>query len=56
MTAGTAAISQNASALTVQQASQRAALDWQSFNIGAQASVTFNQPNSSAVALNRMRR
>jgi filamentous hemagglutinin family protein len=52
--AGVAAISQAANALTVQQASQRAALDWQIFNIGAAASVNFNQPSSSAVALNRI--
>ena len=52
--AGSAAISQAAKTLTVQQTSQRAALDWQSFNIGAAATVNFKQPNSSAVALNRI--
>ena len=52
--AGAATISQAANVLTVQQASQRAALDWQSFNIGAAATVNFIQPSSSAVALNRI--
>ncbi|MDO8466312.1 MAG: GLUG motif-containing protein [Gallionella sp.] len=54
VTAGSATISQAANILTVQQSSQRAALDWQSFNIGASATVNFNQPNANAVALNRI--
>ncbi|MDP2677995.1 MAG: filamentous hemagglutinin N-terminal domain-containing protein, partial [Rhodoferax sp.] len=52
--AGNASISQAANVLTVQQNTQRAALDWQSFNIGSAASVNFVQPGSSAVALNRI--
>ena len=54
VTAGSAAISQVGSALNVQQTTQRAALDWQSFNIGSAATVNFAQPNASAVALNRI--
>ena len=54
VTAGCATISQTANALTVQQTCARAALDWQSFNIGSSASVTFKQPDSSSVALNRI--
>ncbi len=54
VTAGSAAISQAANVLTVQQVSQRAAIDWKSFNIGASATVNFNQPNVNAVALNRI--
>ena len=34
--------------------SQRAAIDWRSFDVGSQQSVTFNQPSASAVALNRV--
>ena len=34
--------------------SQRAAINWQSFDVGSQQSVTFNQPSSSAVTLNRV--
>ncbi|OIN90414.1 MAG: hypothetical protein AUJ20_14785, partial [Comamonadaceae bacterium CG1_02_60_18] len=54
VSAGQASISQAANVLTVQQTSQRAALDWQSFNIGAAATVNFNQPGISSVALNRI--
>jgi filamentous hemagglutinin family protein len=51
---GSAAISQGASTTTINQASQRAAINWQSFDVGAQARVQFNQPNAAAVALNRV--
>ncbi|MEX8499820.1 YDG domain-containing protein, partial [Leptothrix ochracea] len=40
--------------LTVNQASQRAVINWNSFNIGSAASVDFVQPSPSAVALNRV--
>ena len=52
--AGQASISQSGSAMQIQQASARAAIDWQSFSIGSAASVTFNQPSASAIALNRV--
>ena len=52
--AGTAAISQSASSTQISQSSQRAAINWQSFDVGSQQSVTFSQPSSSAVALNRV--
>ena len=39
---------------TITQSSQRAAINWQSFDVGAQQSVQFNQPSASAVALNRV--
>jgi len=51
---GQASISQNGAAMRIEQTSSRAAIDWQSFNIGAQASVTFAQPSASAIALNRV--
>jgi len=40
--------------LNVNQASQRAAIDWQSFNIGSAATVNFQQPSANAVTLNRV--
>ncbi|TBW37696.1 filamentous hemagglutinin N-terminal domain-containing protein [Azotobacter chroococcum] len=40
--------------LQIQQDSSKMAINWQSFNIGADKSVTFQQPNSSAIALNRV--
>ncbi|HEY4083939.1 MAG TPA: filamentous hemagglutinin N-terminal domain-containing protein [Burkholderiaceae bacterium] len=56
--AGQASIQQNTpgapASLTIQQGTQRAAIDWQSFNIGAAASVRFIQPSSQSVTLNRV--
>ncbi len=52
--AGRAGISQNAATLNVTQTSNRAAIDWQTFNIGSQAQVNFFQPSSSAAILNRV--
>ena len=52
--AGSAAISSMGAAMTIQQNSQRAAINWQSFNIGKDASVTVQQPSSSSVLLNRI--
>ncbi len=40
--------------MTVNQTSQNAAINWQTFNIGADQAVVFSQPNASAVALNRV--
>jgi len=54
VTAGSAVISQTSNVLTVNQISQKAALDWHSFNVGAAATVNFVQPNASAIALNRI--
>jgi large exoprotein involved in heme utilization and adhesion len=51
---GQAAIATQGAAMTVEQSSARTAIDWQSFNIGSQASVTFHQPSASAIALNRV--
>jgi filamentous hemagglutinin family protein len=51
---GQGQINQSGSALTVTQSSQNLALNWQSFNIAKGEQVRFNQPNSSAVALNRV--
>ena len=52
--AGQASISQTATVTTVQQASQRAAVNWQSFNVGSAQTVDFVQPSSSSVTLNRV--
>jgi filamentous hemagglutinin family protein len=52
--AGQAAISQSGATMTINQSSQRTAIDWQSFDIGSQAQVNFVQPGASAVALNRV--
>ncbi len=53
--AGAATISQpNANSLQVNQTTQNAILNWQSFSIGAGNSVVFQQPGASSVALNRV--
>src|SRR5271166_3657773 len=52
--AGAAAISQTSANTQITQSSQRAAIDWKSFDVGSQQSVTFSQPSASAVALNRV--
>lgn len=53
--AGSATIGRpNNGSLTVNQNSQRAVVNWQSFNVGAGSSVNFNQPNSNAAILNRV--
>lgn len=52
--AGSGSIAQSGNAMTVTQNSQKMITDWQSFSIGANASVNFNQPNAAAIALNRV--
>jgi filamentous hemagglutinin len=45
----------NGNAMTIQQLSDKATLNWKSFNIGPQNSVKFEQPSSTSVALNNIR-
>ncbi|BCA54916.1 hypothetical protein W02_20560 [Nitrospira sp. KM1] len=53
--AGQAAISGlGTSHVTVQQASQRAIINWQQFNIAPNEVTQFVQPNANAIALNRI--
>ncbi|SNT23981.1 filamentous hemagglutinin family N-terminal domain-containing protein, partial [Noviherbaspirillum humi] len=54
VSAGSANIAQSGSAMTVTQSTPKAILNWNSFDIGPSASVTFNQPSRDAVALNRV--
>ncbi|MFZ5493658.1 MAG: filamentous hemagglutinin family protein [Pseudomonadota bacterium] len=51
---GSATRSLSGANLTITQQSQRAVLDWDSFNVSAEARVRFDQPNSAAAALNRI--
>jgi filamentous hemagglutinin family protein len=46
--------SSTASSLVLNQGSNKAILDWRTFNIGAGESVQFRQPDASSVALNRI--
>ncbi|MDD2864531.1 MAG: filamentous hemagglutinin family protein [Methylococcales bacterium] len=40
--------------LTIQQGSEKAVLNWQKFNIGAENAVNFQQPSANSVALNNI--
>jgi filamentous hemagglutinin family protein len=51
---GSATRSLSGASLTITQQSQRAVLDWDSFNVSADARVRFDQPNAAAAALNRI--
>ena len=52
---GSAAVSRPADArMQIDQTSQRAVINWQSFSIGAEARVTVAQPSTSSVLLNRV--
>ncbi len=51
---GQASIAVDGKTETITQTSQNAAIDWQSFNIGQEGKVIFNQPSTSAIALNRV--
>ena len=42
------------SVMDINQATQRGVIDWQSFNVGANSVVNFNQPNASSSTLNRI--
>jgi filamentous hemagglutinin family protein len=52
--AGSATISESGKKLDVHQASDRAVIDWRSFNIDVDEHTQFHQPSSSAVAVNRV--
>jgi filamentous hemagglutinin family protein len=52
--AGSATLSQSGNSLNVQQQSQKLVINWNSFDIGSAASVSFSQPASNAIALNRV--
>lgn len=52
--AGSASITQTPGATNIRQNSQRAVIDWTSFNIGAGGRVDIDQPNAGAALLNRV--
>ncbi len=51
---GSATINQNGTTTNINQSSNKAIINWQGFGIAKGESVNFNQPNSKAVALNRV--
>ena len=54
VTSGSATISQTSNTMNVNQSSDKAVINWSTFNIGKSATVNFNQPNSSSSTLNRV--
>ncbi|MDP1654516.1 MAG: YDG domain-containing protein [Hylemonella sp.] len=54
VSAGQASISQSGANMVIQQGSDRAAINWQTFNVGSNAQVQFQQPSASSVTLNRV--
>lgn len=51
---GNAALTTNGAAMNIKQTGDKAIIEWNSFNIGAQASVNFQQDSASSVALNNI--
>ncbi|MGJ4942740.1 beta strand repeat-containing protein [Bradyrhizobium sp. HKCCYLS1011] len=51
---GSAGISQSGSVTNVNQSTNKAIINWQSFSVGASETVNFNQPGASSVTLNRV--
>ena len=54
VTAGQGSIATSGSQMTINQSSNRMITQWETFNIGSQAAVAFQQPSASSVALNRI--
>ncbi|MBA3662230.1 MAG: autotransporter-associated beta strand repeat-containing protein, partial [Gammaproteobacteria bacterium] len=46
--------SPNANTMQINQTTDKAIINWQSYNIGAQQHVNYQQPNSSSISLNRI--
>ena len=51
---GSADISYAGGRVDITQSTQRAVIDWSSFNVGAGEAVQFNQPSVASIALNRI--
>ncbi|HHF4074131.1 filamentous hemagglutinin N-terminal domain-containing protein [Haemophilus influenzae] len=51
---GTATVSHTENKMTINQTSDKAQINWESFNIGTNKEVQFEQPNANAVAYNRV--
>ena len=52
--AGSVSISENGASMTVTQGSARGIVNWNSFDVGSSATVTFKQPDAASVTLNRV--
>ena len=54
VTSGSAVIAQSNNTLNINQSSQKAIINWSTFDVGSAATVNFNQPNSQSSTLNRV--
>ena len=54
VSAGQASIRTNGTNLVIQQSTDRASINWQTFNVGNSAHVQFQQPSASSITLNRV--
>ncbi|MGL6161261.1 YDG domain-containing protein, partial [Microbulbifer sp.] len=54
ISAGSGSISSDGTDMVVTQSSERLSVNWLSFSIGKDNSVTFEQPSASSIALNRV--
>ncbi|MDA8483379.1 filamentous hemagglutinin N-terminal domain-containing protein [Pseudomonas resinovorans] len=54
VTSGSGSISQSGPDMTVQTATPRTVIDWHSFNVGPNNSISFRQPDGTSVTLNRV--
>lgn len=54
VTAGSGSIGYDGATTNIHQSSQNLAINWNSFNVGSHETVNFQQPNASAIALNRV--
>ncbi|MEM7304296.1 MAG: filamentous hemagglutinin N-terminal domain-containing protein [Pseudomonadota bacterium] len=54
VSSGLANFAQSATTATINQSTDRAILNWQSFNIGKGNTVNFNQPSATSTTLNRI--
>jgi filamentous hemagglutinin family protein len=54
VSAGAASIATAGNTTTINQSSQRVAIDWTSLSTAANEALIFNQPNAQAIALNRI--
>ncbi len=54
VTSGSGSISQAGLNTNINQASQRLDINWNTFSTNANEAVNFHQPNSAAVAINRV--
>ena len=52
--AGAASVNTVGNAMSVNQTSSKVIINWSTYNIGTEASVTYNQPSASSVALNQV--